>query len=65
MKKFLTVGVLALGLLATPAIAQNDAKAKTILENVSKKVNSLKSLKANFALSIAGGNGKDLYERDQ
>ena len=58
MKKFLTVGLLALGLLATPAIAQNDAKAKTILENVSKKVNSLKSLKANFALSIAGGNGK-------
>lgn len=40
-----------------PAIAQNDAKAKAILEGVSKKVNGLKSLKANFALTLSGGKG--------
>ncbi|WP_276133694.1 LolA family protein [Polluticoccus soli] len=58
MKKLLTVCVLALGMIAEPALAQNDAKAKTILENVSKKVNAMKSLKANFALHLAGANGK-------
>src|SRR5687768_7582462 len=58
MRKLLTVCVLAMGMMAEPAIAQNDAKAKKILENVSKKVNALKSLKANFALHLAGANGK-------
>jgi outer membrane lipoprotein-sorting protein len=58
MRKLLTVCVLALGMMAEPALAQNDAKAKTILENVSKKVNGLKSLKANYALHLAGANGK-------
>ncbi len=38
--------------------AQNDAKAKTILEAVSKKINGLKSLKANFALHLSSANGK-------
>lgn len=58
MKKLLAICTLALGLAAQPALAQNDAKAKTILENVSKKVNTLKSLKANFALHLSGANGK-------
>lgn len=58
MRNFLTAGIIALSITATPALAQNDAKAKTILENVSKKVNSLKSVKANFALHLAGANGK-------
>jgi outer membrane lipoprotein carrier protein len=38
-----------------PALAQTDAKAQAILQNVSKKINSLKSLKANFALHLTGG----------
>jgi outer membrane lipoprotein-sorting protein len=58
MRKLLTVCVFALGMMVEPALAQNDAKAKTILEAVSKKVNNLKSLKANFALHLAGANGK-------
>ena len=58
MKKILSVAIAALLLSAQPALAQNDAKAKTILESVSKKINSLKSLKANFALILAGPNGK-------
>lgn len=58
MKISLIAGVIALSFMATPVLAQNDTKAKTILENVSKKVNGLKSLKANFALHLAGANGK-------
>lgn len=41
-----------------PAVAQTDIKAKAILEAVSKKVNSLKSLKSDFALHLKGSNGK-------
>ncbi len=37
--------------------AQNDPKAKVILDNVSKKVKSLQSLKANFSITIAGAKG--------
>jgi outer membrane lipoprotein carrier protein len=43
---------------ASPAMAQNDARAKNILESVSKKINGLKSLKANFSLHLAGNKGK-------
>lgn len=57
MKKLLNL-VLVAGLMAQPAMAQGDAKAKGILEAVSKKVNSLKSLKSNFALYLKGSNGK-------
>ena len=50
-----TVMVLSIGGTAT---AQTDAKAKAILEKASKKMASLKSLKANFALYLMGANGK-------
>lgn len=58
MKKL--IGILGLGLLSIThnAIAQTDAKAKSILDAVTKKVNGLKSLKANFSLNLSGGNGK-------
>lgn len=59
MKKIMSLCVAALVGMAQPAMAQTDAKAKTILEAVSKKVNSLKSLKANFALHLAGGSVKE------
>lgn len=53
-------GLLAMALLifAQPAMAQGDAKAKTILEAVSKKINSLKSIKSDFAIFLKGANGK-------
>lgn len=38
--------------------AQNDPKAKAILDGVTKKINGLKSLKANFALHLSGAGGK-------
>jgi chaperone LolA len=58
MKKILGLSMVAIMAIAQPVMAQNDAKAKTILEAVSKKVNALKSLKANFALHLNGSGGK-------
>lgn len=58
MKKILTVCLLAIGCMAQPVMAQTDAKAKTVLDKVSKKVGALKSAKANFALHLTGANGK-------
>lgn len=57
MKKLLSVCVLALGFSTQSAIAQTDAKAKTILDGVTKKMNSMKSLKASFTLKLTGGKG--------
>ncbi|HTN18252.1 MAG TPA: outer membrane lipoprotein chaperone LolA [Chitinophagaceae bacterium] len=58
MKKL--IGILSLGLLTItqPLLAQTDAKAKSILDAATQKVNSLKSLKANFTLNLASANGK-------
>jgi outer membrane lipoprotein carrier protein len=58
MKKLLAAATLALCIMVQPAMAQTDAKAKAILEAASKKVKNLKSVKANFALSLAAGNSK-------
>ncbi len=57
MRKLFPVFALILFAAAQPAMAQNDAKAKTILEAVTKKINSLKSLKADFLLTLTGGKG--------
>jgi len=56
MTKLLSVCALALCLMTNSAFAQ-DAKAKAVLDAVSKKVSSLKSLKANFSLTLTGGKG--------
>lgn len=58
MKKL--IGILSLGLftMTQPVLAQTDAKAKSILDAATQKVNSLKSLKANFTLNLASANGK-------
>jgi chaperone LolA len=58
MKKLLILSAVALCSMAQPVMAQTDAKAKSILEAVSKKINGLKSLKANFALQLMSANGK-------
>jgi len=57
MKKLLSLSLLMLTLGTTTVQAQ-DAKAKSILEAVSKKINGLKSLKANFAFHLSGSGGK-------
>src|SRR5437868_5637039 len=58
MRNIPGLGIVALLMIAQPAMAQTDAKAKTILEAVTKKVNGLKTLKTNFALHLNGGGGK-------
>ncbi|XZF13855.1 LolA family protein [Chitinophagaceae bacterium MMS25-I14] len=58
MKKILSLAVLIMLYTLQPATAQTDAKAKSVLDAVSKKVSALKSLKANFALHLTGANGK-------
>lgn len=49
-----TLWLVCLLLITGFAQAQTDQKAKTILDNVSKKVKALKSLKANFSITITG-----------
>lgn len=58
MKHVITAVLLGIGVFTTPVMAQTDAKAKSILDAVSKKVGSLKSLKSNFVLKLVGSNGK-------
>ena len=58
MKKIITACIIALGLITNTASAQ-DAKAKGILDAVSKKAATLKSLKANFTLRLSGGKTKE------
>lgn len=59
MKKTIVAGLLFVcsALATVPALAQ-DAKAKTVLEAASKKMNGLKSLKANVSLHLTGSKGK-------
>ena len=59
MRKALSILALGVFLLAQTASAQNDPKAKAILENLSKKVKSLTSMKANFVLNLTGAKVKD------
>ena len=56
MTRLFSACAIALCLLANASYSQ-DAKAKSILDGVSKKVSSLKSLKANFSLTLTGGKG--------
>ena len=58
MKKLFLFSILFLLLGSGLSFAQQDTKAKNILEAVSKKINGLKSLKANFALHLVSANGK-------
>ncbi len=58
MKQFMAA-LLALLLAGTMAQAQaQDAKARDILEKASKRMNSLKSLKAGFSLKLLNKSGK-------
>jgi outer membrane lipoprotein carrier protein len=49
-------------LLSLSAGAQQDTKAKSILDAVTRKVKSLKSLQANFSLNLTGGKGGKVNE---
>lgn len=58
MKRILIIA-LAMVMTATQInVFAQDAKAKSIIDAATKKMSSLKSLKANFSLSLSGSNGK-------
>lgn len=57
MKKIISVLLVAASLVSFSANAQ-DAKAKAILDKVSAKFKTMKSLKANFALTMNDAKGK-------
>ncbi len=57
MRKVLVACALFVVCSIQSATAQNDPKAKAVLDAVSKKVTSLKSLKADFSLNLTGGKG--------
>jgi chaperone LolA len=60
MKKIVLMGMLMGGVIFSGAAqsksGQNDPKAKTVLDNMSKKFQSLKSAMASFVLKVQGGN---------
>lgn len=62
MKHLVTAGLALAMCIATPALAQNDPKAKGILDAVSKKVSSLKTMKASFTLKLTGGKGGNVTD---
>ncbi len=55
MRKVIVLSLISICIPFTEIMAQTDAKAKSVLDAVSKKVNNLKSLKADFTLSLSGG----------
>ncbi len=50
--------ILLLSVISTSGFSQGDAKAKNLLNKVSKNLKSLKSMKANFKISIKNKAGK-------
>jgi outer membrane lipoprotein carrier protein len=57
MVSMLMGGVVMSGMAQTRgSLGQNDPKAKTILDNVSKRFSTLKSVVANFILKVEGAN---------
>ena len=55
MRKVISMCALAICCAAHPLMAQTDAKAKSVLDAVSKKVKELKSFKAGFTFKLTGG----------
>ena len=58
MNKILITCLLSFCCFFQPAMAQTDKKAQTILEGVSKKLSSLKSIKGNFSIHLDANGGK-------
>lgn len=62
MRSLLTLSFLVLLGWSNNTFAQNDPKAKSILDGVTKKVSALKSMKANFSLKLTGGKGGNVTD---
>lgn len=59
MKKLLILCAVLVGITQLPATAQTDKKAKELLDAAYKKINGLKTLKADFTLELKGGGVND------
>ncbi len=59
MKKYLMAFALGLGVVTTGFAQTNDPAAKTILDNVSAKYKTYKTVQASFTLSIEDAKGKN------
>lgn len=62
MKKLLGVMIAVVG-LTTGAMAQQDAKAKVVLDKMSTKVKGMSSMKANFTLVATDAKGKTIMNQ--
>lgn len=59
MKKLMMICAVLMGIAVMPATAQTDKKAKDLLDAAYKKINGLKTLKADFTLELKGGGVND------
>ncbi|MCB0696521.1 MAG: outer membrane lipoprotein carrier protein LolA [Chitinophagaceae bacterium] len=59
MRKILILCALAMGVILQSAYAQADKKAKEVLDAAYKKINSAKTVKADFSLELKGGGVDD------
>lgn len=62
MKKILAVAIAVIG-LSTGAMAQQDAKAKAVLDKMSTKVKGMSSMKASFTLIATDAKGKTIMNQ--
>lgn len=62
--KILLLGILVMsswtGFSQNNKLSKNDPEAKAILDKVSSKFKTYKTVQANFSLSVADANGKEL-----
>ncbi len=64
MKKIVAIAIAFLGITAgTSVFAQQDAKAKVVLDKMSAKVKGMSSLKANFTLVAKDAKGKEILNQ--
>lgn len=64
MKKIVAIVIAILGITASSTLmAQQDAKAKAVLDKMSAKISGMSSLKANFSLVAKDAKGKEILNQ--
>ena len=63
MKKLFVIAIAVLGLSTGSVMAQQDVKAKTVLDKMSTKVKGMSSMKANFTLIAKDAKGKEILNQ--
>lgn len=65
MKFLFSLSIVFAVCMTQTVFAQNDPKAKAVLDAATKKIGSLKTLKANFVLKLTGGKGNNVTDTRQ